>query len=122
MMPNGEQFPFYEADKSLEMASSLPYLPLALTYHNRSLATSGLLDTGATVNVLPYEIGVNLGAIWEEQIKPVRLTGNLALWGMVQNRVTLSIVTPAKAGVQKSLKRLDSRFRGNDVWCLLTVT
>ena len=23
-------------------------------------------------------------------------------------------VTPAKAGVQKSLKRLDSRFRGND--------
>jgi hypothetical protein len=41
---------------------------------------------------------------------------------MVQNRVTLSIVTPAKAGVQESLKRLDSRLRGNDVWCLLTVT
>jgi hypothetical protein len=24
-------------------------------------------------------------------------------------------VTPAKAGVQRSMKRLDSRFRGNDV-------
>ena len=28
-------------------------------------------------------------------------------------------VTPAKAGVQKFLKRLDSRFRGNDNLVLL---
>lgn len=26
-----------------------------------------LLDTGASVNVLPHNIGVQLGAIWEEQ-------------------------------------------------------
>jgi hypothetical protein len=37
-----------------------------------------LLDTGATVNVLPYAVGVQLGAIWERQSTPVRLTGNLA--------------------------------------------
>ena len=37
-----------------------------------------LLDTGATVNVLPYEIGLQLGAVWEEQIVPIQLSGNLA--------------------------------------------
>jgi hypothetical protein len=38
----------------------------------------GLLDTGASVNVLPYEIGLQLGAVWEEQTVPIQLSGNLA--------------------------------------------
>lgn len=38
----------------------------------------GLLDTGASVNVLPYEIGLQLGAFWEEQTVPIQLSGNLA--------------------------------------------
>jgi hypothetical protein len=38
----------------------------------------GLLDTAATVNVLPYDTGLQLGAIWDQQTVPVRLTGNLA--------------------------------------------
>lgn len=37
-----------------------------------------LLDTGASVNVLPYEIGLQLGAVWEEQTVPIALSGNLA--------------------------------------------
>jgi hypothetical protein len=38
----------------------------------------GLLDTGATVNVLPYAVGDQLGAVWEQQTTPVALSGNLA--------------------------------------------
>ncbi|MBW1707785.1 MAG: hypothetical protein JRJ86_21935 [Deltaproteobacteria bacterium] len=34
--------------------------------------------------------------------------------GLVQSRKILFFVIPAKAGVQKSLRRLDSRLRGND--------
>ena len=30
------------------------------------------------VNVLPYELGTEIGAIWEEQTTPLQLTGNLA--------------------------------------------
>jgi hypothetical protein len=37
-----------------------------------------LLDTGSIVNILPYSIGVRLGAIWEEQTTSVILAGNLA--------------------------------------------
>ena len=54
------------------------HLPIQLFYKNRELACSALLDTGSTVNVLPYEVGVNLGLNWEEQNVVVPLTGNLA--------------------------------------------
>jgi len=37
-----------------------------------------LLDTGASVSALPYGLGRQLGAVWEEQAVSVRLTGNLA--------------------------------------------
>jgi hypothetical protein len=37
----------------------------------------GLLDTGVTVNVLPYRIGLELGAVWEPQGPSLRLSGNL---------------------------------------------
>ena len=37
----------------------------------------GLLDTGSTVNVLPYPIGLQLGFVWEQQTTPVYVTGSL---------------------------------------------
>lgn len=58
--------------------STLPYLPLILAYQNQSLSASGLLDTGSSVNVLPYEMGLRLGAVWERQRLSVPLGGNLA--------------------------------------------
>ncbi|MEH2216266.1 MAG: hypothetical protein V7K72_03830 [Nostoc sp.] len=56
------RFAFIEINPELSALSTLPYLPLILTYENRSVSVSGLLDTGSTVNVLPYEIGLRLGA------------------------------------------------------------
>jgi hypothetical protein len=72
------RFPFTEVDPQLGALSTLPYLPLILTYQNRSLKVSGLLDTGSSVNVLPYEVGLRLGAVWERQRLSVPLGGNLA--------------------------------------------
>ena len=56
----------------------VPSLPLTLTYGQSSIALTGLLDTGASVNVLPYSVGRELGAVWEEQNFSVQLAGNLA--------------------------------------------
>ncbi|MCP4401304.1 MAG: hypothetical protein GY801_28900 [bacterium] len=61
-----------------EFGSNVPYIPLTLQYQGRSLDVEGLVDTGASVNVLPYEFGMQLGAIWEQQPKQLTLTGNLA--------------------------------------------
>jgi hypothetical protein len=75
---NAQHFLFTEMDKSLGIASALPYLPLELLYQGHTVSTSGLLNTGATVNVLPYKLGLQLGAAWERQTIAVHLTGNLA--------------------------------------------
>lgn len=77
-MPSAVQFPFVLRDPALGEASRLPYLPVTLTHQGRSVSAFGLLDTGSTVSVLPYDVGLQLGADWAQQTTPVRLTGNLA--------------------------------------------
>ena len=37
----------------------------------------GLVDSGATVNVLPYDIGLQLGELWEDRKAIIKLAGNL---------------------------------------------
>jgi hypothetical protein len=71
------QYPFVEGDPGLGAASLAPFLPITLI-GAKSASVSGLLDTGATVNVLPYSVGERLGAVWEQQTTPVHLSGNLA--------------------------------------------
>lgn len=77
-MLSGERYPFVSSDPTLGEASFRPYLPFTLVHQQVSVTTSGLLDTGASVNVLPYSIGVELGYDWERQITELSLTGNLA--------------------------------------------
>ncbi len=56
----------------------MPYLPLKLELNGKTKEVHGLLDSGSTVNVLPYQLGLELGAIWENYRIPLRLVGNLA--------------------------------------------
>lgn len=77
-MRNSERYPFLAGDPTLGEASFRPYLPFTLRYQQNSVTASALLDTGASVNVLPYSIGVELGYNWERQTTALSLTGNLA--------------------------------------------
>ena len=77
-MIESQTFSFLEAKDIYGDVDVVPSLPLTLTYGQSSIAVSGLLDTGASVNVLPYSVGRDLGAIWEEQNFSVQLAGNLA--------------------------------------------
>ncbi len=56
---------------------SLPRLPLLLQRQDRRVETAGLVDSGATVNVLPYELGLQLGEIWDDRRAIIQLAGNL---------------------------------------------
>jgi hypothetical protein len=77
-MHNAERYPFHAADPALGEAGLQPYLPITLSYQEQAVTVRGLLDTGAMVNVLPYQVGVDLGAVWDQQTTRLRLTGNLA--------------------------------------------
>jgi hypothetical protein len=78
MINNPARYSFISTDSTLGEASFKPFLPLTLNYKDKSQSVIGLLDTGAMVNVLPYQLGVELGAVWEEQTTMLQLTGNLA--------------------------------------------
>ena len=55
----------------------MPRMPLTLIFGNESVEVVGLLDTGAAVSVLPYQVGLALGAVWEDQTTVVPLVGSL---------------------------------------------
>jgi hypothetical protein len=74
-----EQFPYLQIDPAAGAASLSPYLPLELLLGEKRVSATGLVDSGAAINVLPYDLGLRLGAIWEHQTTSVQLTGNLAI-------------------------------------------
>ena len=79
-MSNVERFTFSEVEPLVGMASLLPYLPLTLINGNTHIGVSCLLDTGSTVNVMPYNIGLQLGAVWDKQTIPISLSGSWLIW------------------------------------------
>lgn len=66
-MPNAERYLFVSGDTALGEAGFRLYLPFTLLNQQVSIRASALLDTGASVNVLPYLVGVELGYDWERQ-------------------------------------------------------
>src|SRR5262245_47496468 len=58
--------------------SLLAYVPITLRHGTHVVTVPGLLDTGSTVDVLPYPLGLQLGLVWEQQPTRVHLTGSLA--------------------------------------------
>jgi len=77
-MRDSRQFSFTEGFDTFGVLDALPQLPLSLSYRESAIEVIALLDTGASVNVLPYSVGVQLGAVWDEQTTFVTLAGNLA--------------------------------------------
>ncbi len=51
------RFKYSTTDSSQNEFDSLPRLPLILRNNDQAIEVIGLVDSGATVNVLPYHIG-----------------------------------------------------------------
>ena len=66
-MLEAQRFPYVEIDPSLGAASALPYAPITLEREGNFANVSALVDSGAALSVLPYDVGLQLGAVWEEQ-------------------------------------------------------
>lgn len=72
------RFSYHRTETGRTVASDLAYLPITISTANGSIELQGLLDSGSTVNVLPYPIGLALGFSWDQQTIPIALTGSLA--------------------------------------------
>lgn len=71
------RFPFVPVHNIRGEVVLRPQLPLTLRHRAQVRTVSGLLDSGADVNVLPFRLGLELGAVWEEQRTIIQLSGNL---------------------------------------------
>jgi hypothetical protein len=55
------RFKYSTSHPSQNEFDSLPRVPLVLRRGDQIVEGLGLVDSGATINVLPYEIGLQLG-------------------------------------------------------------
>lgn len=55
-MPSTVEFPFSDDE-------ALPTIHITMSYADFFVSANALLDSGSTVNLLPYDIGLQLGAI-----------------------------------------------------------
>ena len=69
------QYPYTKV--GADPRASMPRLPLQLSYGGQTIRIAGIVDSGASVSVLPYRVGLALGAIWEELEELGPLVGNL---------------------------------------------
>ncbi len=77
-MPDIQQLSYIPSNATARESNGLPYLPIILRYRGQSIVANGLLDTGATINVLPFSFGQQLGIVWNDQATISQLAGNLA--------------------------------------------
>ena len=71
-------FKYSTVHPSQSLLDSLPRVPLLLESDSQSLEVVGLVDSGSTINVLPYSAGLQLGLTWDEQKVRIPLSGNLS--------------------------------------------
>jgi hypothetical protein len=77
-MSPGEQFPYRDRNPSAAGFDLMPDLPILLRSPPHTLSGLALVDSGASIGVLPHSLGVQLGFDWNSQNLQIRLTGSLA--------------------------------------------
>lgn len=60
-----------------QFSVGMPLLDIQLSNGSNSLRVSALVDSGAALNILPFDIGIELGLVWETQTFPIDLGGTL---------------------------------------------
>lgn len=85
------RFKYSTTTPSQNEFDSLPRIPLILRRGEQKTEALGLVDSGATINVLPYELGIQLGAVWDESRAILQLTGNLSSQSAIPIFATVEI-------------------------------
>lgn len=85
------RFKYSTTDPSQDEFDSLPRLPLVLRANSQGVEVVGLVDSGATINVLPWDVGTPLGALWDDRKANIRLAGTLGSLNAMPLSVTAQV-------------------------------
>lgn len=72
-----KRFPYTQPAPDAKVKAGMPMLPLTLASEQRSIAVTALVDSGATLSILPYDLGLQLGLTWGAQEVSIFLGGIL---------------------------------------------
>ena len=73
-----ERFPYCDRNPASGGLDLMPDLPIVLRHQSHSLSVVALVDSGASISVLPYSFGVQIGFDWNAQKAHITLAGTLA--------------------------------------------
>lgn len=73
------RIPYSGIGNASQAISLMPRLSIRLLLGNQYVDVTGLIDSGASVNVIPYSVGLSLGADWNSQPQLASLGGNLSV-------------------------------------------
>jgi hypothetical protein len=73
-----EQFPYRDRNPATTGLDLMPDLPIVLRHQGQIVAAIGLVDSGASISVLPYSLGIQLGFDWKTQKAEIALGATLA--------------------------------------------
>jgi hypothetical protein len=71
------RFPYLNVHSTFGSAGAMPIMPFLIDNQDVRLDVVGLVDSGATINVMPYDVGIQLGADWSQLVSLPQLVGNL---------------------------------------------
>jgi hypothetical protein len=77
-MSAAEQFLYCDRNPPSGGLDLMPDLPIALRHLANAVSGVGLVDSGASISVLPYSLGIQLGFDWNAQKAAITLGGTLA--------------------------------------------
>ncbi len=73
-MNNAKQFTYTQPAAFSKFDSGLPFVQISLIHDEQTILVPALVDSAASISVLPYNIGLQLGLVWENQNYPIDLT------------------------------------------------
>jgi hypothetical protein len=92
------QFPYCDRNPASGGVDLMPDLPIVLRHQVQIVPCVGLVDSGASISVLPYSIGTQLGFDWQNQKTAITLSGTLA------NVAARGIVVEANVGTLATVR------------------
>src|SRR5438046_2278337 len=73
-----EQFPYCDRNPASAGLDLMPDLPIVLRHLAKTVSGVGLVDSGASISVLPFSFGLQIGFDWKAQKAAITLGGTLA--------------------------------------------
>ncbi|MBW2708959.1 MAG: hypothetical protein JRD04_06705 [Deltaproteobacteria bacterium] len=110
------KFKYSVSDSTQSEFDSLPRVTLSLYCKNRQAEVSGLVDSGATINVLPYHLGIQLGEIWDDRKAYIKLAGSL------DNATGIPLALNATIGDFKPVRLAFAWVKSDDIPLILGQT